>query len=145
MFQLEGKQCRCVRLQQRGRSAERCGTSQGLSGCMSTEPRLHRLELALGLAVESWCSCLGLSTCHGLSLACRKRPACTGTALALTLVFTVTGIQYSAQAKNCDLIVQSCDFHSTFKADWEWLAESRTCFATKGVRDTFTHHFIALF
>ena len=57
-------------------------------------------------------------------------PACTGKVIALTLMLTLTGIQYRATDKNCDLIVQSCDFHTTFKTDspGDWLVESRTCF-----------------
>ena len=45
-------------------------------------------------------------------------------------MLTLTGIQYRATDKNCDLIVQSCDFHNAFKTDspGDWLVESRTCF-----------------
>ena len=84
----------------------------------------------------------------GDCLRVERAPSCTGKVLALIFMLTATGIQYKAQTKNCDLIVQSCDFHGTFNSDSEWLAESRTCFAsttTKGLRDTFTHHFIARF
>ena len=57
-------------------------------------------------------------------------PACTGKVIALTLMLTLTGIQYKATAKNCDLIVESCDFHNAFKTESpaQWLVESRTCF-----------------
>ena len=70
-------------------------------------------------------------------------PACTGKVIALTLMLTLTGIQYSS-AKNCDLIIlpmtnpkdanrdkTKCDFHETFKIESnpsEWVVESRTCF-----------------
>ena len=57
-------------------------------------------------------------------------PACTGKVIALTLILTLTGIQYIAEYKNCDLIVKSCDFHKAFKTDSPgyWKVESRTCF-----------------
>ena len=63
-------------------------------------------------------------------------PACTGKVIALTLLLTLTGIQYAAQWKNCDLIVvpnskvQTCDFYNTFETDspGDWKVESRTCF-----------------
>ena len=68
-------------------------------------------------------------------------PACTGKVIALTLMLTLTGIQYHATDEDCDLIVipnpiehfkdiTSCDFHSVFKTDSPggWKVESRTCF-----------------
>ena len=57
-------------------------------------------------------------------------PACTGNVIALTLMLTLTGIQYDATHKNCDLIVKSCDFKNIFQTDSseKWLVESRTCF-----------------
>ena len=57
-------------------------------------------------------------------------PACTRKGIALTLMLTLTGIQYHALVKNCDLIVKSCGFHKAFKTDspGDWRVESRTCF-----------------
>ena len=57
-------------------------------------------------------------------------PACTGKVIALTLMLTLTGIQYKAADKNCDLIVVSCDFFSKYATDspGDWKVESRTCF-----------------
>ena len=45
-------------------------------------------------------------------------------------MLTLTGIQYKATTKDCDLIVKSCDFQSVFKTDspGDWKVESRTCF-----------------
>ena len=81
-------------------------------------------------------------------------PACTGKVIALTLMLTLTGIQYKASAKDCDLIVipnqnptykdiTSCDFQNTFKTDstGEWLVESRTCFdGTLTLSSALTSH-----
>ena len=57
-------------------------------------------------------------------------PVCTGKVIALTLMLTLTGIQYKATTQDCDLIVKSCDFQNAFKTDspGDWLVQSRTCF-----------------
>ena len=69
-------------------------------------------------------------------------PACTGDVIALTLMLTLTGIQYLGPYKNCDLIVlpnpteefkdiKSCDFFKKFNTNpptSQWIVESRTCF-----------------
>ena len=57
-------------------------------------------------------------------------PACTGKVIALTLMLTLTGIQYDTTNKNCDLIVVNCDFFNKYATDspGDWVAESRPCF-----------------
>ena len=58
-------------------------------------------------------------------------PACTGKVIALTLMPTLTGIQYLGGGyNNCDLIVVNCDFFKEYETDspGAWKVESRTCF-----------------
>ena len=65
-------------------------------------------------------------------------PACTGNVIALTLMLTLTGIQYKkytapaqvSDGGNCDLILETCDFFNKYATNdpGEWVAESRVCF-----------------
>ena len=58
------------------------------------------------------------------------KPACIGKVIALTLILTLTGIQYKATNKDCDLILVNCDFFNKYETDDPglWKVESRTCF-----------------
>ena len=70
-------------------------------------------------------------------------PACTGKVVALTLMLTLTGIQYKATDENCDVILKSCDFHTAFETDspGDWVVESRTCFgSTLTLHSPLTSH-----